>query len=282
MDGIFLINKPAGVTSRDVCNRIMKKFHFKKVGHVGTLDPFATGLLVVVMGKATKVVPFLEKEDKHYIATLKLGEKTDTLDLDGKVIERKEVPPLTKKQISKVLHSFVGKLNQLPPMYSAVKYKGVPLYKLARSNIEIDRKLRTIEILKVRLISFKDDLITFSLDCSKGTYVRTFGEQFAEKLGTVGHLVALKRTRVGHFILKNAKTVRSVKENNLINAYDALKFMDIVVVDEKGTKDVKDGKTMILNNHEDEVLFIDSNKNVLAVYQKNSETNEYKSLRGLF
>lgn len=183
MDGLFLINKPAGVTSRDVCNCLMRKFRFKKVGHVGTLDPFATGLLVVVMGKATKVVPFLEKEDKHYIATLKLGEKTDTLDLDGKIIEKKEVPELNKKEVSKVLHSFVGKLNQLPPMYSAVKYKGVPLYKLARSNIEIDRKIRTIEIIKVRLISIKDNLIKFSLDCSKGTYVRTFGEQFAEKLG---------------------------------------------------------------------------------------------------
>ena len=276
MNGLFLINKPAGVTSRDVCNSLMRKFRFKKVGHVGTLDPFATGLLVIVMGKATKVVPFLEKEDKHYIATLKLGEKTDTLDLDGKIIERKEVPELNKKEVSKILHSFVGKLNQLPPMYSAVKYKG------ARSNIEIDRKIRTIEIIKVRLISIKDNMIKFSLDCSKGTYVRTFGEQFAEKLGTVGHLISLKRTRVGSFSLKQAKTVRSVKKENIINSYEALKSMDTITVDEKTAKEIKDGRIMELIDHNKLVLFIDEKCNPLAVYQQVEDTNIYKSLRGLF
>ena len=282
MDGLFLINKPAGVTSRDVCNSLMRKFRFKKVGHVGTLDPFATGLLVVVMGKATKVAPFLEKEDKHYIATLKLGEKTNTLDLDGEVIERKEVPELNKKEVSRILHSFVGKLNQLPPMYSAVKYKGIPLYKLARSNIEIDRKIRTIEIIKVRLISIKDNLIKFSLDCSKGTYVRTFGEQFAEKLGTVGHLISLKRTRVGNFSLKQAKTIRSVKKENIINSYEALKNMDTITVDERTAKDIKDGKIMELIDHNKTILFIDEKCNPLAVYQQVEDTNIYKSLLGLF
>lgn len=282
MDGIFLISKPAGVTSRDVVNKMIKKFHFKKMGHVGTLDPFATGLLVVVAGKATKAAPFLEKSDKHYIATLKLGIKTDTLDLDGKVIDEKPVPKLNKKMVSKVLHSFVGKLEQLPPMYSAVKCNGIPLYKLARSNIEIDRKLRTIEIYNVRLLKVEGDLIRFSVDCSKGTYIRTFGEQIAEKLNTVGHLVSLKRTRVGKFDLKSAHTVKTVRLDYKINCVDALSYMDTVQVDDVTKKNIMDGKTIVLDEgHDDLVLFIDKEKNVLSIYEKINDAT-YKCVRGLF
>ncbi|MCH5180226.1 MAG: tRNA pseudouridine(55) synthase TruB [Erysipelotrichales bacterium] len=281
MDGILLVNKPAGVTSRDVVNKLSKKLGVKKIGHVGTLDPFATGLLVVVVGKATKIAPFLEKVDKNYIATLKLGVKTDTLDLDGKVIETHDVPELDKETITTVLKSFVGKLEQVPPMFSAIKCNGVPLYKLARNNIEVERKIRTIEIYKVRLISFKGDEIRFSVSCSKGTYIRTFGEQIAEKLGTVGHLIQLKRTKVGNFDLKDAHNPNNIMVSHLIGCVDALSHMDIVSVDEKTANDIKNGKTIELKNHEQQVLFVDEYNNALAVYEKIND-NIYKCVRGLF
>ncbi|MCH5171949.1 MAG: tRNA pseudouridine(55) synthase TruB [Erysipelotrichales bacterium] len=281
MDGVFLVDKPAGVTSRDVVNKLSKQLGIKKIGHVGTLDPFATGLLVVVAGKGTKISPFLEKVDKQYIATLKLGIKTDTLDLEGKIIETKEVPELDKETITNVLKSFVGKLDQVPPMFSAIKCNGVPLYKLARSNIEVERKVRTIEIYKVRLISFKGDEIRFSVCCSKGTYIRTFGEQIAEKLGTVGHLIKLKRTKVGNFNLKDAHAPNKIAACHLIECTEALSHMDIVVVDDKLTADIKNGKTIELSNHDQQVLFVDETNNVLAVYEKIND-NIYKCVRGLF
>lgn len=281
MDGILLVNKPAGVTSRDVVNKLSKKLGVKKIGHVGTLDPFATGLLVVVVGKGTKIAPFLEKVDKSYIATLKLGVKTDTLDLEGKVIETHDVPELNKEIVTNVLKSFVGKLEQVPPMFSAIKCNGVPLYKLARNNIEVERKIRTIEIYKTRLISIKGDEIRFSVSCSKGTYVRTFGEQIAEKLGTVGHLIQLKRTKVGNFDLKDAYNPNNIMKSHLIGCVDALSHMEIVSVDAKTANDIKNGKTIELGNHEQQVLFVDESKNALAVYEKIND-NIYKCVRGLF
>ena len=281
MDGIFLVNKPAGVTSRDVVNKLSKQLGVKKIGHVGTLDPFATGLLVVVVGKGTKIAPFLEKVDKHYIATLKLGIKTDTLDLEGKVIDEKPVPELNKEIVDSALKSFVGKLEQVPPMFSAIKCNGVPLYKLARSNIEVERKVRTIEIYKTRLLNLKNDEIRFSVKCSKGTYIRTFGEQIAEKLGTVGHLIKLKRTKVGQFDLKDACEPNKIIRERLINCVDALSHMDTIEVDNKIAIDIKNGKTIELTNHAQQVLFVDENRNALAVYEKINE-NIYKCVRGLF
>lgn len=281
MDGIFLVNKPKSLTSRDVCNKLIKKFHFKKIGHVGTLDPFATGLLVVVAGKATKTATFLEQTNKHYIASLKLGEKTDTLDLTGRVLEKRPVPKLSKEQIKKVLHSFVGSLNQVPPMYSAIKCQGVPLYKLARSNIEISRKMRTIFIYNVRFIKYENDVIRFSLECSKGTYVRTFGEQIAEKLNTVGHLIELKRTKVGNLHLKDAKSIRTIKPTDMRSIYDSLKYMDTIEVDDNVAHDIKNGKPITLEGHNKQVFLVDSHHSPLAVYEQN-EGDTYKCVRGLF
>ena len=281
MDGIFLVDKPAGVTSRDVVNKLSKQLGEKKIGHVGTLDPFATGLLVIVVGKGTKIAPFIEKVDKQYIATLKLGIKTNTLDLEGKIIDTQPVPELNKEMVNNTLKSFVGKLDQVPPMFSAIKCNGVPLYKLARSNIEVERKVRTIEIYKTRLIKLSGDEIRFSVNCSKGTYIRTFGEQIAEKLGTVGHLVQLKRTKVGQFELKNAHAPNKICESHLINCTEALSHMDIVEVNNEIAMDIKNGKTIELLNHDQQVLFVDENRNSLAVYEKIND-NIYKCVRGLF
>jgi len=281
MDGIFLVNKPKNLTSRDVCNKLIKKFHFKKIGHVGTLDPFATGLLVVVAGKATKTATFLEQTNKHYIASLKLGEKTDTLDLTGKVLEKRPVPELSKEQIKKVLHSFVGSLNQVPPMYSAIKCQGVPLYKLARSNVEISRKMRTIFIYNVRFIKYENNIIRFSLECSKGTYVRTFGEQIAEKLNTVGHLIELKRTKVGPLNLKDAKSIRTIKMEHMRSIYDSLKYMDTIEVDDNVAQDIKNGKPITLTGHDKQVFLVDSAHSPLAIYAQ-TEENIYRCVRGLF
>lgn len=281
MDRIFLVNKPKNKTSRDIVNAMIKKFGNKKMGHAGTLDPFATGLLLIVVGKATKIVPFLEKKDKHYIATLRLGIKTDTLDITGNVLETREVPKLSKKTVLKTLKSFIGELEQIPPMYSALKHDGVPLYKLARENIEVERKSRTIRINNIRLIRFDNNEIRFSVDCSKGTYVRTLGEQIAERLNTIGTLVDLKRTKIGDFNLKNAKSVKNITLDNSLSIVEALNYMDVVVCDENVAKNVKDGRTLILEHHAQQILLIDEQNNALAVYEKVTESR-YKCARGLF
>ena len=216
LSGSLLINKEIGLTSRQEVNNISHKLGEKKAGHIGTLDPFADGLLIVLLGSSTKISPFLEVMDKTYIATLKLGSKTNTGDLTGETIETKEIPELTKTKICGVLQGFLGKSTQIPPIFSALKVNGQPMYKYARKGIDIERKPREIEIFKIYLVSFEKDEITFLAKVSKGTYIRTLGEDIAEKLGTVGHLTKLTRTEIGPYSLMNAKKSSEITEEDLI------------------------------------------------------------------
>lgn len=197
VNGIVLLNKAAEVTSNGILQKVRWLFNAKKAGHTGALDPFATGLLPICLGEATKVSSLLLDSDKRYTATLKLGEQTDTGDKDGEVIATQTVPQLDESIIESVLEKFSGDIEQIPPMYSALKHQGKPLYWYARQGIEIERPARQIHIRKLALISFNESQIMFDVLCSKGTYVRTLGEDIAKALGTLGHLTALHRTQTG-------------------------------------------------------------------------------------
>ncbi len=216
MDGIILINKGKGCTSHDVVNKVKHIFN-KKVGHTGTLDPDATGLLPILIGKGTKLSYYLINHDKEYEVTLKLGERTDTADSEGKVIEKQEVNAeiLSEEKISKVLYSFLGKQEQIPPMYSAIKINGKKLYEYARNNIEVDVKPREIEIYDIKLnkIVEEEKLIYFTVQCSKGTYIRSLCEDIAKRLGTIGYMKELNRTKVGIFDVKDSISIEELEDN---------------------------------------------------------------------
>lgn len=219
MDGIIVVDKSKEVTSNDVVNKVKRMLNVK-VGHTGTLDPNATGVLPLLLGKGTKFSKYLINHDKKYIATLKLGVKTTTADVEGEIIERKDVDEniFDEKYISEVLKCFVGNLIQTPPIYSAIKVKGKKLYEYARNNIEIEIPKRNIEIYSINLIEFnkEDKTLVFEVECSKGTYIRSLCEDIAEKLGTIGYMKELRRTKVGEFCLAEAVTIEEL-ENNKAN-----------------------------------------------------------------
>ena len=217
IDGFLFINKEQGLTSRKVCNQISFKFGEKKVGHIGTLDPFATGLLIVTLGKGNKAGSFLEKSKKTYVAELKLGIKTSTGDCTGDVISSNAVPELNEDSIKEVLETFLGKIKQIPPMTSAIHVNGTKLYKLAHKGIEIERKPRNIEIFNISLLRYENGILDFSCTVSKGTYVRTLGEDIAKALGTLGHLISLRRISIGKWLLHYAKKVDEINEDDILS-----------------------------------------------------------------
>ena len=213
MDGILLINKPKGYTSHDVVSLVRKKMNKIKVGHTGTLDPNATGVLPVLIGQATKISKYLIEHDKTYIAELKLGEKRSTGDIEGEIIETKNVPTLEDTRIKKVLKSFEGKQKQTPPIYSAIKINGKKAYEYARENKEIFLEPRDIEIYSIDLLEYEDDIVRFKVSCSKGTYIRTLCENIANGLGTVGFMLNLERTQINEqFFINDAIELGNIIE----------------------------------------------------------------------
>lgn len=207
---ILNVYKPVGWTSFDVVKKI-KNILKVKVGHAGTLDPFAEGVLIVGTGSDTKLLGNIATKNKSYIATLVLGKSTDTLDSEGKINSIKKIPSLSKLDIKNTLEQFKGKTFQTPPMYSAKKVKGVRLYKLARKNISVYREPVLINIFSIKFLSFDSPILKFSLSCSKGTYVRVLGSDIANKLGTVGYLDKLIRTNVGKFNLHDSLKIEDIK-----------------------------------------------------------------------
>ena len=204
MNGFFLIDKQEGWTSRDVVTKISHIFHERKTGHSGTLDPFATGLLVVSVGRATKTNICLDGLDKEYIATLKLGGRTMSGDKTNEIVETKPVITPSKDEVLRVFESLTGPQKQVPPMVSSVRYKGQKLYHLALQGIEVDRPARDINIYSLELLELKDDEIVFKASVSKGTYIRVLGEEIANRLNNLGYLTALRRTKVGPFNIEDA------------------------------------------------------------------------------
>lgn len=214
---ILNMYKPKGWTSFDVVKKVRSIIKEKKVGHGGTLDPFAEGVLVLGTGPDTKKLGMISDTNKEYAATLKLGSRTDTHDIEGKVVEEKEISTLTPEYVETVLKSFIGEQYQTPPMYSAKKVNGQRLYTLARKNIEIERKPCFINIVDIELINFNSPFIEFSVTCSKGTYIRVLGSDIANQLGTVGHLIALKRKRVGDYSIDETIQIDDLIKNGCIN-----------------------------------------------------------------
>ncbi|WP_127470844.1 tRNA pseudouridine(55) synthase TruB [Thiomicrorhabdus aquaedulcis] len=223
--GIVLLNKPVGVSSNGILQKVMRVFNAKKGGHTGALDPFATGLLPICLGEATKVSGLLLESDKRYTATLKLGEQSSTGDTEGEIIKRDAVPVLSREIIEAVFAQFTGDIQQIPPMYSALKHQGKPLYYYARQGIEIERPARDITIKQLNLIRFEENNIVFDVLCTKGTYVRTLGEDLAKGLGTVGHLIALHRTQTGSLIGDDMLSLEQIEQQKL----DCVKPLDIAL-----------------------------------------------------
>lgn len=222
MDGIIIINKEKNWTSNDVVQKIKGIFH-EKVGHTGTLDPLATGVIPILVGKGTLLSKYLVNHDKEYIATIKLGEKSSTGDLEGEIIEQQKVAEnmLDENYILDVLEKFKGTITQKPPIYSAIKINGKKLYEYARKGQDVDIPKRNIEIYEIELISIskKDMTIKYRVHCSKGTYIRTLCEDIAKELGTVGYMKELQRTKVGEFLLKDSFKISEIEEKNEIEKY---------------------------------------------------------------
>ena len=204
LDGAILIDKPAGPTSHDVVDAIRRQFGIKKVGHCGTLDPNATGLLIIVLGRGTKLSEKLMSDDKVYEGAIKFGETTNSYDADGELIASLPVPPLTVEQLNEAAAQFVGDLMQTPPMVSAVKINGVPLYKLARKGIEVPREPRLVHIYNFRFSAYQEPLGHFRIACTKGTYVRSIAHEMGQKLGCGAHLATLRRVASGKFDVAQA------------------------------------------------------------------------------
>jgi tRNA pseudouridine55 synthase len=209
--GILLVDKPKGITSHDVVAKMRRVFQMKKIGHAGTLDPMATGLLLILIGKATKVSQYLMSLDKEYVGTIKLGEVTDSQDADGEIMMKKPVPDLTKADVAKVMQDFLGDQYQLPPMFSAKKINGQKLYQLARKGKEVAREPRIIHISRYEITKFELPEISFIVRSSKGAYIRTLAHDLGDRLGCGGHLSELQRTAVGQFRVENSDTVEAIE-----------------------------------------------------------------------
>ena len=212
--GLILVNKPVGITSFKLVYIIKKKLNVKKVGHCGTLDPLASGLMIVLVGKYTKLQEKFMKQDKVYLATIKLGIRTDSGDLEGKIISQSDYSHIKENEKKNALNSFVGKISQIPPMYSALKVNGKKLYELARKGITIERKPREITIYNIDFLDFKKDTFSIRIKCSSGTYIRTLAEDIGKKINTDTVLINLVREEIGNYKLSSAINIDDIKQND--------------------------------------------------------------------
>ena len=210
-EGILLVNKPQGITSHDVVSKIRRVYQMKKVGHAGTLDPMATGLLLILVGKATKASQYLMSLCKEYTGTVKLGVSTDSQDAEGEIVEERTVPDLTEEQVKAEMKTFIGDQYQIPPMFSAKKVNGQKLYKLARQGKIVEREPRVINISRFELTKYSLPEVSFIVGTSKGAYVRTIAHDLGKKFGCGGHLNKLRRTAVGQFRIENAVKIEELE-----------------------------------------------------------------------
>lgn len=217
INGILLLDKPVGITSNAALQRVKRLFYAKKAGHTGSLDPLASGMLPICFGRATKLSHYLLDADKSYYVKAKLGVRTTTSDSEGDIIAQRDVPSLSQAQIDHAFAAFRGPIEQIPSMFSALKYKGQPLYKLARRGIEVERKSRRITVYELNVLDFSDNIVTFDMRCSKGTYVRTIADDFGERLGCGAHVIHLRRLTVGHFQTEQMITMEKLENSDQEN-----------------------------------------------------------------
>ena len=284
MNGIIVIDKPVGITSRDLVNEISKKLRTKKVGHTGTLDPIASGVLVICVGKATKLVDILTCNDKTYVATCMLGISTDTIDNIGKVLKEENVD-INVDEIKKVIDNFKCSYEQEVPIYSAVKINGKKLYEYARSGEIVELPKRNVTVYDIKLIDDikkSDGKIEFKFECtvSKGTYIRSLIRDIAKKLNTVGIMTDLRRTRQGKFKIEDAYKIEEVNENCLIRIKDVLDCEKVELEKELELK-VLNGAKVNNTYKTEQVLFIKDNEEI-ALYKKDSEDNNKLKVDKMF
>lgn len=270
MSGIIVVDKPKGYTSRDIVNIISHELHEKKVGHTGTLDPLATGVLVVCLGKYTKLVDMLTSLNKEYIAEIKLGVETDTLDITGNILREEDVQ-VTKEQILKVFSKFIGEYQMEVPLYSAIKVNGKKLYEYARSGEEVKLPIKKVHIYELELLSFHQDVITFRCKVEKGTYIRSLIRDITKYLGVVGTMNNLVRIKQGNFRIEEANSLEDIQNHH----YQILKIKDVLTIEnyslnEVEYKKVSNGNSLSLNRKEEELLLTYQDREI-AIYEKKDD-----------
>lgn len=275
MDGIVLINKEEGLTSRDVVNKIVKKLNLKKVGHAGTLDPIAKGLLVIGIGKGTKILDLLTMNTKEYIATSKIGIETDTLDISGNILNKTNDFSLKREELINTLNSFIGSYYQEVPKYSAVKINGKKLYEYARNDLNVDLPKRLITIYKIELLEFNKNEFTFKVLASKGTYIRSLIRDIGIKLKLPMTMKELIRTKSGKFSLTDSYEISD--DFKIIPIFEALDYPVIKITNEILLKKIKNGNKINLDCSYDTITLIDNLNNTLAIYKK--EKLEYQAIK---
>ena len=284
INGILLLDKPSGITSNKALQRVRSLIKAKKGGHTGSLDPFATGMLPLCFGEATKISHYLLNEKKTYSVEVKFGVSTSTGDLDGEITGSSKIKEYSEDQWKKFLNEFKGESEQIPPMYSALRHKGKRLYELARKGEIVDRAARKIQIFSIKLIDLSKDTINFEVTCSKGTYIRVLAEDIAKKLGMLGHVSQLRRKSVGNFLeskMVNLSILEDLTQNNnpaisdcFITIDDALTEFSIVSLNDLQSSKFRNGQQLEFDGHfDDNVKVYDHNNNLVGIaYKKNQNT----------
>ena len=251
INGFVVIDKPAGITSHDVVSRVRRILGTRKVGHTGTLDPFATGVLPIAVNEGTKAIPFLDEGIKCYEALMQFGVKTDTLDMTGKVISEGDYSSLSEQQLLELFTRFTGSIQQIPPMYSAIKQGGQPLYKLARMGQEVERAARSVEIHSIELLSFSAPFVSIRVTCSRGTYVRTLADDIGTEAGCGAALKELRRTASGPFVIGSASTLEELEsaacegraDSLCISPFNALAYLQDIPLTDAGLTKISFGRS---------------------------------------
>ena len=273
VDGLLLTDKPLGLSSNQLVSKIKFLFSAKKVGHTGTLDPMATGLLPICLGEATKFSSYLLNADKTYEALIRLGYKSSTGDMEGEIIKQKidKMPSLA--EIRKVICEFIGTSEQLPPMYSALKYQGKPLYSYARDGIDIPRPKRAIQIHIIDLLAYEEDQLRLKIKCSKGTYIRTLAEDIGAQLNVGAYLIELRRTNIGNFSIENALNIEKIEKTKdverrrlLLLPEELLSTYEKIILNSNEENAIKDGK------------IIEKQENIPGLYRLYGGNNEFIGL----
>ncbi len=249
MNIIVNFDKDTGISSQEAVIAVKKRFKSRKAGHAGTLDPLATGVLLVCLNEATKITGYLSSLDKEYITTLKLGEITDTYDSEGKLIQKVEDFEVSEAEIKEVLKQFIGDIEQIPPMYSAIKLDGKPLYKLARSGVNLPLKPRKVSIYSIDLLGYAPPFISLRASCSKGAYIRSLCNDIGAALGLGAHMTALKRTKVGEFTIENSAKIRELplKTESLYSIDCGLRHLLEIRFSDGEVRKIKNGNAVSLN-----------------------------------
>ena len=279
MGNVLYVNKPKGITSFDVCYKLRKVLGTKKIGHTGTLDPNATGVMIVLYNNATKANQFLVSDKKEYIAKVRLGIETDTLDIDGSIIKQANFEMPSKKVLEENLKNFEGKSKQIVPITSAIKVDGKKLYEYQRKNLEVQLPTRDIEVFDIKLLEIGEDYFTFSCIVSSGTYIRALARDILANLNLIGTLQELTRTMIDDVKLSECDNLEDILNNN----YHAHELIDIMskrykTIEFNNVDDIKNGKRIKIDSNDDRVLIV-KDSIAYAIYEK--EQNEYKCVRGL-